>query len=380
MSGIKALFLKPLIAALLLAALCGCWDSTNLESVEYATALGIDYKDGKFIVIAQMIDFASVAKTEGKMGQPSNVWIGKGDGETFYSAYNELLKTSQTEMNIEQLKTVIVRQPAMLKMDEILDALNRVRVARYTSWVFGTRGDIVDIFTTDNFFGMPQTTSLIYSPTEQMRRSNVIMPLNMQRFVAMYNEEASTVILPAVGVQDNTWRMDKKTQNMQVIEGVFAIKDKGTSGYYKLEQISGVKWMNPHFTRYLIPINDREEGKATVALQDVRNKIKVKIEGGKPVFTIRLRMTGEVAELSGNLNKQKIIDIVSAKIEDEVRATYLAGLERGDDLLNLETALYRKQNKVWKQQAKKKEWLPGKDDLKIEVQFKLRSSGGFILH
>lgn len=365
-------------ALLICLIMTGCWDSTNLETVDYATAVGVEYKEEKFIVYTQLVDFASIAKNEGGDNRTAKVWIGRGAGPTFYGAYSELLRTAQTEMNTEQLKTVIIRDNAVEKLDEILDALNRVRVSRYTSWVFGTTSPIEEILTTSTFFSMPQTTSLIYSPRDQMRRANLIDPLSMQHFVARYNEGAATVLLPVVGVSTRMWREEEKPVKMQVIQGLFAIKRKGRATLFPLAEMNGVKWVNPNFTRYLMPISGGGGNKATIAVNDVKQKVRVDVSKKEPVFTIKLSVVGEVAEIGGHMSKKQIVERMKQVIKEEMLDTYRKGLAKGEDLYSLEEALYRRHVGTWRKLTREREdWLPGKDDLNVDVSFRLRGSGVF---
>ncbi|TYP73925.1 Ger(x)C family germination protein [Paenibacillus methanolicus] len=356
----------------------GCWDSTNLETIDYATAIGVEYKEDKFVVYTQLVDFSSIAKNEGGEHKGAKVWVGRGVGDTFYGAYSELLRTAQTEMNTEQLKTVIIRDSAIVKLDEILDALNRVRVSRYTSWVFGTNTPVDEILTTSTFFGMPQTTSLIYSPRDQMRRANLIDPLSMQHFVARYNEGPATVLLPVVGVSTRMWKEEEQSVKMQVVQGMFAIKRKGKATYFPIGEMGGVKWVNPNFTRYLMPIAGEGGNKATIAVNDVKAKVRIDVSKKAPLFTIKLSVVGEVAEIGGHMSKEQIVARMKQVIKEEMVDTYRKGLAKGEDLYNLEEELYRHHLRVWRKETKGREvWLPGKDDLNVDVSFRLRGSGVF---
>lgn len=45
--------------------LTGCWDSKEVQSINFITAIGIDYADNQYTTYAQLIDFSSIAKQEG---------------------------------------------------------------------------------------------------------------------------------------------------------------------------------------------------------------------------------------------------------------------------------------------------------------------------
>ncbi|MCQ6560794.1 Ger(x)C family spore germination protein [Paenibacillus mendelii] len=361
------------------SVLCGCWDSTNLETIDYITAIGVDYKEGKFILYSQLIDFAAVAKTEGPKKEKSPVWVGRGSGITFYDAYNEMQKASQTMMSTEQLKVVVIREPAMTQLDEILDALNRVRVARYTSWMFGTRAKIEEVFVTDHFFGRSQQTSLLYNPKDQMRRVSMIEPLNMQRFVANYNEKAMTVLLPSVRTTTRTWKENEEPLLTEEIDGLYAFKLKDKATYFPIDKIEGIRWFNADFQRYLIAVVDAGGDKATIAIEESRHKIEVKFKDGEPLYTVRLKLTGEVAEVGMGMKRNDMTEQLEKKVRDQVLEAYKQGIKQGEDLLNLEEELFRHHAKEWKKLHKQTKWLPGINDLDVKVNVVLKHSGGFIL-
>ena len=132
-----------------------------------------------------------------------------------HAAVAGLALSSQIDLNLEQLKVVVVREAAMTKMDEILDALNRVRVSRYTAWIFGTREKIKDLFETDAFFDRSQMATMIYEPKLLFGQDSVFQPMTMQKFVANYNEPSETALLPGVAINKRAWRQRKSEMRME---------------------------------------------------------------------------------------------------------------------------------------------------------------------
>ncbi|MBR8645621.1 hypothetical protein KEH51_21175 [[Brevibacterium] frigoritolerans] len=43
----------------------GCWGMKEIQAQTYGSALGIDYKEGEFILYFQALNFADIAKQEG---------------------------------------------------------------------------------------------------------------------------------------------------------------------------------------------------------------------------------------------------------------------------------------------------------------------------
>ncbi|MCM3405352.1 MULTISPECIES: hypothetical protein [Bacillaceae] len=76
----KAILILVAGASLLLTT--GCWGSLEIQTIHYVTAIGADYKDGEYVLYAQMLDFSDAAKSEGqaKTKKPTS-YVGKAAGK-----------------------------------------------------------------------------------------------------------------------------------------------------------------------------------------------------------------------------------------------------------------------------------------------------------
>lgn len=64
--------------------------------MQYITAIGIDYDKEKddYILYAQVVSFAGVAKSEQAETVPSKVWVAKGQGKSMEAAINMIYDKS----------------------------------------------------------------------------------------------------------------------------------------------------------------------------------------------------------------------------------------------------------------------------------------------
>jgi spore germination protein KC len=60
-----------MVALFLLLTLTGCWSRYEVQNMNYATAVGIDYVDGQYTLYVQLLDFSTVAKLEGQQKRSS---------------------------------------------------------------------------------------------------------------------------------------------------------------------------------------------------------------------------------------------------------------------------------------------------------------------
>ena len=87
---------KILLTIPLILLLSGCWDEKTIQDFHYITAIGIDFKDGEYIVYTQLVDFSAVAKTEAKPTQAPPVYVGKQKGSSISIAVNKLMQQYST--------------------------------------------------------------------------------------------------------------------------------------------------------------------------------------------------------------------------------------------------------------------------------------------
>lgn len=363
-----------------LALLPGCWDEVNLQDVSYISALGIDYQDGEVILYGQMINFSSVAKTESPSTGPAETWIGQGRGRSTLLAYHDLKRAGYTAINLEHLKTVLIHERALDKLDDVLDALNRQRASRYTSLIYGTTTDIMEVMTTENFFNQSPLYSVLYSPNPHDEQYTFIEPLQMQLLIQTMNEPAELSLLPVISSQSSYWHKDAKPIATQLITGAFVFKDLAYKGYFPEKSVLGLRWLNPEF--HNVFVEEKKEGiTGTISVKHTEHHIQdVDLSGKEPKFSISLKLTGSLVEQAGELNEEEIEASVEDLVRKDIQSLFEVGVKRGIDFLELEHHLYRYHNRYWRDHMKNEEWLPNRGTLTdVHVEFLLTDPGKFDL-
>lgn len=75
-----------ILVMVLTTLLAGCWDVKAPERMLYIHAMGLDYKDGKYEVYAQIIDFTTTAKNEQPVTDVPQAEVGHASGKTINEA------------------------------------------------------------------------------------------------------------------------------------------------------------------------------------------------------------------------------------------------------------------------------------------------------
>lgn len=368
------------LSLIILSLLTACWDIKDLQTVNYITAIGLDYKQGKYIVYAQMMDFTSVAKQEtGKPGTPPHMWVGKGIGETVNLAVNELYNTAQQKSLWSHISAIIFTKE-FLEQDLTVaaDTLFRFREIRYTPWVYGTEDSIEDIFTAPGFFNQTSLATIISEPIELYEQKSFIAPMKLVQLISEGREPDKTVLLPSIYVNRNQWKKNEKDEPKLGVNGVFVLQNFSLQGWLSNSKLTGLRWMEPHTIRS--PLTIKQEGKIKSVISLYNPKIDIKPLPGagedKPLFTVRLRLQGYLIENLDHLTEKELEQDASKHIEKEIRETYAVGLENGEDLYSLEHVLYRKDYPRWKQLHDEKRFRLSKESLhSIQVDVKITDTG-----
>ena len=119
-------------------------------------------------------------------------------------------------------------------------------------------------------------------------------------------------------------------------------------------------------------------GTASITVRELVSRRKIDVSGDRPILKLHVRIRSSLNEMSTEVVRSIIVSNVKKQIEQEILATYRAGVKKDVDLYNFEETLYRRHLKTWKRLAKN-DWQPGENDLRVSVELGLKYSGVFEL-
>ncbi len=355
----------------------GCWDIKDPQDVSYFTAIGFDYVDDQYIVYVQMVDFSTIAKSDtGKPVQQTPVWTGSGQGPTPVSAFYDLYNTSQLRVFFGHVNAIVYSENVLTKgIDPILDSQNRYYEMRYTPWIFGTNQSIEQLLSVTPFFYLSPIASLLHQPEDNYKQHSLIKPITVREFIISYREPGKTVILPSLNSTPKDWKEGDKPSSMLSIDGIFMLHNQEYKGRLDENDVLGLRWMEPDMNRGGLVLRSGEEPVAVVSLENPKVKIKPVMKDDVLNFTIDVKLGGTISEIIQPLNEEEMEEMSSTLVSEQIRSTFEKGLAKGADLLQLEYALYRQDNKLWKQLRETEQLQLSSDQLDIQVDVKLKTSG-----
>ncbi|MEC2074113.1 Ger(x)C family spore germination protein [Alkalihalophilus marmarensis] len=357
--------------------LSGCrTDMKEIQNLNYATAIGVDYKDDKYFIYLQVIGLNSVAKTEGETGS-AQTSVSKAEGHTFIDAFFDVYQTAQ-EMFIWSHITSIVLSESVLNqgIGNVFDGLTRYYEFRLTPWVFGTKEPIDEILSTLGFFDQSVLETTLHNPESTQRQSSTIRPIKLQELARDVFEPAMTTYIPYLSISEEEWTNNMEPESKLKLEGAFFLRGDSYKGSYSLEELRGLRWIAPETKRASILVPDKKKPDFLTVVDRIKFDVTVK-DLSEPSFTASFDMEGTIGnQLNGNNELITMQKDARNSIKKEIEDLYKLGVQDNVDFFNLEHLLYRNHNTLWKQSGKKLV-LDDNTLTNVHLKIKLRHTGAF---
>ncbi|MBD2868232.1 Ger(x)C family spore germination protein [Paenibacillus arenilitoris] len=377
----KAILKLAIVLAVLLAA-SGCWDSKTIQNLAYVTALGLDYKDGRFMAYVQVLNFLNVARSDKfEIGKNVPAWIGKGEGKTANEALSSLYATSQIKLYWGHIKAIVCSE-ALLKNKKALrqayDAINRYHEVRYNILLFGTKEDFSEILSQKSLLYLSPLDTIMDTPEETYEQRSSIEPQYGYKNIAELNEKGRTIILPTISITKQAWQEDKKEKAMFQIDGAFAMHEHRLTGWFSEDDLKGVRWFNKRSRRVFVNIPDNENPAGALVLSKPRHRIQPLIEQDKVRFNVSIKVRAAVEEMTENVSIKEMEEQAAQAVRAEIESSYRKGLATQTDLLNLFGEIYRNDPEAWHRLNEGNRLVLKEDTLnKIEVKVKINQTGKY---
>lgn len=355
-------------------------DICEIENQNYATAIGVDYRDGEYYIYIQMSGLSSVARNESGEKAPAEVYVSETKGKTFIDGFFKAYHTSQERITWAHVTAIVLSENVLKKgVCNVFDGLTRYHEFRPTPWVFGTKESVKKVLSATGFFKKPPLKTILHSHKSSFEQSSTIKPVRLHQFAREFFEPGRTAYIPSLSINDTQWEKKNKKERKLEIDGAFFLKNTKYKSYFPYEKIKGIRWLSSENKRSSILLPEDEKPEILTVLEDQKIKIKPEKNNGNFYFTISFFAKGIVSNRIENntMNVKAMEEFAKEGIISEVRHLYQLGLKYDIDFLNLEHKLYRHYHSDWKQ-LKDQDTLLHEDSLKsIEAHITLKHAGAF---
>ncbi|WP_055105924.1 Ger(x)C family spore germination protein [Paenibacillus ihumii] len=342
-----------LIAVCMAILLSGCWDAKEPQSVNFVTALGIDYVKGEYTVYAQVLAFGDISKQESSANtEETQVWIATGKGETISKALMSIYPASQQKTLWTHVKAIVFSKSLLnSNLGECLNSLLRSSELRYTPWVYGTDQDIPSILSGVSLLNQSALNSELMDPREVYEQLSTVEPLRLIKLMNGIREPAATVLLPSIKLTDQVWSSKEKPISLVRLDGAYVISKGENKGFLNGGLLNGARWVafkNMH--RYPVLLKLKNGSQAQINIVDSKPSVKVRLDRGQVRFTVKIKVTAAVSEVAGQPapTSLQIKEAASAQIKQQIIGNFHAAKAKKIDIYGIEDILYRKFNPQWK--------------------------------
>ncbi len=348
-----------ILLIILTTLLAGCWDSREAQRYFYIYGIGVDYKDGKYEMYAQIISFANIAKSE----QPANpdtiqAEVGYSTGATEHEAFYNLYKSLDEQLYWGHL-TYIVFSEDLLKsgnMNTVINSFTRFHDTRYQTWVYSTNESVKDIMLVTPILNKAISLSKMSDPLNSYRQDSTIEPMDIRKLIRKQDEPSHEVNIPLVSLEQN-WETQKGKNPTTKIDGISVVSPKEYKGSISGDDVKGIQWFNRKSQRVEMKMKDpestSEEGDYLAADGKVDSvKVKPIVKNNDVKFDIDLKIEVDLTGFQRNLQEDELRKASVNLVKKEIKDTYAIGLNMNADVYRLSEYLYRKDIKTWKRLQK----------------------------
>ncbi|MCU6707471.1 Ger(x)C family spore germination protein [Paenibacillus sp. J5C_2022] len=351
-------------------------DTKDIEKLNYATTIGVDFKDGKYIGYVQFVNLPSIAKQADGKKESAKIWIGKGKGETFEESFFDIYRTSQERIFWGHLTAIVISESAIKQgIESIYDSFSRYYEFRLTPWVFGTRASVEDILNAKGFYEQSPLSTILHDPEGIYSQSSQIRSIRLHRLMSQVNEPAYTTAIPTLTMNKKAWTNNGKMEPKLMIDGAIFLENEKYMGYIPLKQLLGLRWIQPQTIRAAIEVPSVKNPTVVMIVDKPKTKLTMLSDGDKPQFSINLKASGYITNRSKNqmLQSLEMDKATEEAIAKQIQETYDKARAKGIDIYNFQYQMFRYHNRLWKSRHLSHKKLIAKDTVKnISVRIKVK--------
>lgn len=272
--------------------IAGCSNIEQLDDKMIIHGVGIDRVENTFeLTIQQFSVTGSNEKEEGAQ-------VVKTKGNSLMDAFSDLsLQTGKTPMFSQNLVLAIGEETAYNGINDILDFFVRYYESRPTVKIIIVKGKAESVlsFKKDDKLIMAKDIMAI---TESERINSKVMSSNIFQFVGALKNSTLDPIASIVSVER------QNDEEILAANGTAVFKDDKLAGFIDTNSTRGALIINNRLNGGTEVIDVESVGKVSYSLEKSKSKVKFKLENGKPVYNIIIKVNTNIYEIERDIKNQ----------------------------------------------------------------------------
>lgn len=272
--------------------IAACSNIEQLDDKMIIHGVGIDRVENTFeLTIQQFSVTGSNEKEEGAQ-------VVKTKGNSLMDAFSDLsLQTGKTPMFSQNLVLAIGEETAYNGINDILDFFVRYYESRPTVKIIIVKGKAESVlsFKKDDKLIMAKDIMAI---TESERINSKVMSSNIFQFVGALKNSTLDPIASIVSVEM------QNDEEILAANGTAVFKDDKLAGFIDTNSTRGALIINNRLNGGTEVIDVESVGKVSYSLEKSKSKVKFKLENGKPIYNIIIKINTNIYEIERDIKTQ----------------------------------------------------------------------------
>ncbi|MGO4500332.1 Ger(x)C family spore germination protein [Paenibacillus sp. 2RAB27] len=355
---------KLTVLILCLLMLTGCWSRRELNELLIVLGVGVDWKDGEYLVSFQVVNPSEIsAQRRGGDRPPSTLYQGRG--KTLFEAARSLTAEAPRKVYMGHLQMYIIGEElAKRGIKDFLDNSVRDNELRMDFNIVVARGDmaenILKLFTPVEklpSYSMQQslqTSQKSWAPTVAMTLDEALNKLSSKGF---------ELALTGIKLIGDTAVGDRKT-NVEYFQppsrfrytGIAVFKDDKLIGWLNEQESKGYTDITNKLDSTSIEIPCAEQKYTGIEITSSDSKLKAGVQDGKPVIDVSIRAEANIVsrqcrdiDLTDPQTIKRLEQETKQIIQSNVEATVARAKKMKSDIIGFGSQLGKDQPAYWKE-------------------------------
>lgn len=376
--------------------LTGCWNRRELDELAISLAMGIDKEGDQYVVTHQVVNPSEVAQSKGGGGGTATpVTMYQGKGKTVFEASRRVTKIVPRKIYAAHIRVLVIGEEfAKEGLEKALDFISRGQEFRTDFYIVLAKGgkaaDALKVLTplekipANNIFDILETSEQAWAAAGTVQLDELINDLTSKG-----KEPALTGIQVKGNADEGSTPKNLEATDVPTritVSNIAAVKDGKLIGWLSEPESKVYNYIVGNVTSTVIslpcPKGKKQEEFAYEVIR-ASEKIKARMENGKPIIEVQIEAEGNVAEVECtqlDLSKTETIK----QLEKKLNADMESGIKKDvkaiqekykADIFGFGEVVHREHPDYWKKV--KDDWneIFTTIDVEAKADFKIRRTG-----
>ncbi len=342
---------RILILITIVLLITGCYNYRELNDLAIIDAIGIDYKDDKFLVTAQILNVEKKETDDTK----KLIVVYEGEGQSIAEAIRNMSLDDPKEMYLGHLELIILGESLTKdNINKTFDFLLRDPKVRSEALVVTTVNnsarEILNQKVNSNIF---PSKSIINSIEVSSKTEGTVVKQTLEDLIKLTLDNKIDPVITTIKIEDKKEnKEDIDEYNLIKLKNLAIIKDKKIIGYLEKDEARIFNIIQNNIDNMMINIPFKKEN-SVILLSNPKSNIKVKLDNQINI-DINIKLDGDIAEINKKIdvNNQDILKELSKEVNKKLEKDTKLLLEKCNqdnaDILGIKDLIYKKHPKKYK--------------------------------